>query len=73
MRTNLTIEGQRLEDALQYGRTAGYQSLVDWLVGLQENAHGRKAGKDWSLSVGSGSQDLIYKVRSSPWLAGKRL
>lgn len=48
---------------LQYGDTAGIKPLREWLYGLQEFSHGRKEGEGWSVSVGSGSQDLIYKVR----------
>ncbi|KAJ2917353.1 hypothetical protein MD484_g3074, partial [Candolleomyces efflorescens] len=36
--------------------------LLDWLFGLQEYFHGRKRDEGWRISVGSGSQDLIYKA-----------
>ncbi|PBL03353.1 PLP-dependent transferase [Armillaria gallica] len=51
-----------LAKGLQYGETAGIPQLRDWLTGLQENIHGRRQGEGWRLSVGSGSQDLIYKA-----------
>lgn len=58
----LTIGQEELEPALQYGPTAGIPSLLEWIWGLQEFAHGRKRGEGWRSSVGSGSQDVIYKV-----------
>lgn len=58
------LNGQVLAEGLQYGPTAGIPSLIDWFYGLQENAHGRKKGEGWRISVGSGSQDVIYKVCS---------
>ncbi|KAG6840388.1 hypothetical protein C0991_007018 [Blastosporella zonata] len=60
---SLKIDTNELAQGLQYGATAGHEGLSEWLYGLQEHAHGRKKSADWSLSVGSGSQDLIYKVR----------
>ncbi|SJL09891.1 related to aromatic amino acid aminotransferase I [Armillaria ostoyae] len=51
-----------LAKGLQYGETAGIPQLRNWLTGLQENIHGRRQGEGWRLSVGSGSQDLIYKA-----------
>ncbi|KAI0695366.1 PLP-dependent transferase [Cytidiella melzeri] len=56
------ISGSVLEEGLQYGPTAGIPDLLNWLYGLQETAHGRKKGEGWRISVGSGSQDLIYKA-----------
>jgi tryptophan aminotransferase len=53
-----------LAQGLQYGETAGLAELRDWFTGLQEISHGRKRGEGWRVSVGSGSQDLIYKVWS---------
>ncbi|KAG8821443.1 hypothetical protein FRC17_009826 [Serendipita sp. 399] len=61
--TQLTIDGKMLEDALQYGPTQGVPQAHKWFVGLQEVAHNRPAtGGEWGLSVGNGSQDLIYKA-----------
>lgn len=60
--TAVRIEGEDLAASLQYGATDGYQKLIEWLYGLQEQSHGRKQGEGWRISVGSGSQDLIYKV-----------
>ncbi|KAJ7111908.1 PLP-dependent transferase [Mycena epipterygia] len=58
----LTISGADLAAALQYGPTGGMAPLVDWLYGLQSAVHGRKRGEGWTLSVGSGSQDLLSKA-----------
>lgn len=65
----MTIDGVDLAQSLQYGPTDGNQELREWLYGLQEKAHGRKRGEGWRISVGSGSQDLIYKVcaRAGGW------
>ncbi|KIM40662.1 hypothetical protein M413DRAFT_446079 [Hebeloma cylindrosporum] len=60
--STLTIDGAELEQGLQYGDTAGLKSLLDWIQGLQELNHGRKKDEGWRISIGSGSQDLIYKA-----------
>jgi len=62
--TVLKIEGKELTQALQYGPSAGEKQLVDWLEGLQEFSHGRKKNEGWRVSVGAGSQDMIFKVSS---------
>ncbi|KII84441.1 hypothetical protein PLICRDRAFT_118253, partial [Plicaturopsis crispa FD-325 SS-3] len=59
---SLTVPSQDLADGLQYSATAGIPGLVDWIYGLLEISHGRKKGEGWRVSVGSGSQDLIYKA-----------
>ncbi|KAK4702508.1 tryptophan aminotransferase, partial [Phenoliferia sp. Uapishka_3] len=61
----LNIESDALNEALQYGPTAGLKGLVEWLEVLQETKHDRKRDGSWRLSVGSGSQDLIYKAFQS--------
>ena len=58
----LTLDGDDLAQSLQYGDTAGLKPLLDWIGGLQEVNHGRKKNEGWRISIGSGSQDLIYKV-----------
>lgn len=58
----LSLTGADLAAALQYGPTGGMASLVDWLVKLQQTVHGRSPGEGWTLSVGSGSQDLLSKA-----------
>lgn len=55
---------EELDLGLQYSPTAGIPQLVDWLYKLQEVCHGRKQGEGWKLSIGNGSQDLMYKVMS---------
>ncbi|KAF4614087.1 hypothetical protein D9613_007471 [Agrocybe pediades] len=60
--STLTIDGAELEAGLQYGDTAGLKPLLDWIFGLQEVFHGRRRGEGWRISMGSGSQDLIYKA-----------
>jgi len=56
------VDGVDLAQALQYGDTAGLRPLLDWLAGLQEVNHGRKRNEGWRISIGCGSQDLIYKA-----------
>lgn len=56
------LDGKTLAEGLQYGPTAGIPSLIDWVYGLQEREHGRKKGEGWRVSIGSGSQDVIFKV-----------
>jgi tryptophan aminotransferase len=68
--STLTIDGTELEQGLQYGDTAGLKSLLDWIQGLQELNHGRKKDEGWRISIGSGSQDLIYKVNFPSKLVG---
>ncbi|KAG6914741.1 hypothetical protein DXG01_015652 [Tephrocybe rancida] len=58
----LKLDSTELAQGLQYSATAGYENLSDWLIGLQDHSHGRKKSADWTLSVGSGSQDLIFKA-----------
>jgi tryptophan aminotransferase len=58
----LTLGPKELETALQYGPTAGTPSLLEWIWGPQEFSHGRKRDEGWRPSVGSGSQDVIYKA-----------
>jgi tryptophan aminotransferase len=60
--TTHNMSPQALAASLQYGPTAGYPPLVEWLTGLQEWEHGRKRSEGWRVNVGVGSQDLIYKV-----------
>ncbi|OBZ66192.1 hypothetical protein A0H81_13800 [Grifola frondosa] len=56
------ITGSALAEGLQYGPTAGLPKLCEWVYGLQEIEHGRKKGEGWRVSIGSGSQDVIYKA-----------
>ncbi|CAL1717225.1 unnamed protein product [Somion occarium] len=60
--TSQTLTGDELAEGLQYGPTAGIPSLIEWVHGLQEKVHGRKKGEGWRVSIGSGSQDIIYKA-----------
>ena len=57
------MDGDDLAQGLQYGDTAGLKPLLDWIWGLQEVSHGRKKNEGWRISIGTGSQDLIFKVR----------
>ncbi|KAJ7040057.1 pyridoxal phosphate-dependent transferase [Mycena alexandri] len=61
----LTIENEDLNEALQYGMTAGVQRLVDWLAKFQTHVHKRVQDGSWNVNVGSGSQELIYRTCDS--------
>lgn len=68
----LNIEGQDLEDALQYSPTAGLPRLVDWVEALQARVHRlSRPSPHWRCSIGAGSQDLLTKV--GPSFKAKRL
>lgn len=58
----VSLSQSELDEGLQYSPTVGISGLVEWAYGLQELAHGRKRGEGWKLSIGNGSQDLLYKV-----------
>lgn len=62
------LTAEELEFGLQYSPTVGIPSLIEWIYGLQEIAHGRKREDGWKISVGNGSHDLMYKVASNPCL-----
>ena len=51
-----------LQTGLQYGPTSGVPELLEWVYGFQELVHGRKRTEGWEVSIGNGSQDLMYKV-----------
>ncbi|KAF9223811.1 PLP-dependent transferase [Gyrodon lividus] len=58
----VSITGADLTAGLQYGATAGQPRLNEWFVGLQERSHGRKNYEGWRLTIGNGSQDVLYKA-----------
>ncbi|KAF7305471.1 Aminotran-1-2 domain-containing protein [Mycena chlorophos] len=60
---SITLEGDELTSGLQYGMTAGAPNLIQWLENFQSYAHKRARNPaSWSLTIGSGSQDLMYKA-----------
>lgn len=63
----LTIADQDLDEALQYGPTCGINSFVSWITGLQQLSHrrGDPREENWKTSIGSGSQELMYKAFSA--------
>lgn len=60
----LTLRGRELDDALQYGPTAGSPEFLSWIHQLQQRYHGRGDPKDegWACAVGGGSQELMDKA-----------
>lgn len=61
----VTVDGADLVQGLQYAETAGLPRLNAWMVELQKLVHGRDPAEGWKCSIGSGSQDLLVKVRST--------
>ncbi|KAG9314943.1 TdiD protein [Chiua virens] len=59
---SLSLTGPDLTEGLQYGPTAGLPRLNDWFIGLQQRVHGRGRAEGWRLTIGNGSQDMIYKT-----------
>jgi tryptophan aminotransferase len=57
-----TLTQEEVSLGLQYSDTAGIKLLRDWLYGLQEFSHGRKREEGYGVMIGTGSQDLIFKV-----------
>lgn len=70
----ISLTSSALAEGLQYGPTAGIPSLVEWVTELQKKVHGRRNEKveggdgGWRVSIGSGSQDLLYKVSGHTFL-----
>jgi len=61
--SSITIEGPEINAALQYGPTPGLTPFRGWLEDLQKRVHRRHNDRgDWTVSIGTGSQDLMYKV-----------
>ena len=69
---DISLSQAELAEGLQYGPTAGIPSLVRWITELQEKVHvrtfrkgdtdGDGKGGGWRITIGNGSQDLLYKV-----------
>ncbi|KAF8606422.1 PLP-dependent transferase [Ceratobasidium sp. AG-I] len=62
---HITIPPAQLAAALQYGPTSGHPDLIQWVYTLQVAQHGRHKGEGWRVSIGGGSQDLLYKSFSA--------
>ncbi|KAJ7465366.1 pyridoxal phosphate-dependent transferase [Mycena galericulata] len=59
---SITLGGDELDEALQYGLTPGVTRLINWLEGFQTHVHKRTPDGTWNVTVGSGSQDLMAKA-----------
>jgi tryptophan aminotransferase len=59
---DMSIEGDDLTEALQYGATPGLPKLLNWVRGLQDFLHGRKDNEGWTISMGCESGELLFKV-----------
>ncbi|QRW03778.1 aminotransferase class I and II protein [Ceratobasidium sp. AG-Ba] len=62
---HITIPPAQLAAALQYGPTSGLPDLISWVYTLQAAQHGRHKGEGWRVTIGTGSQDLLYKSFSA--------
>ncbi|KAJ7114790.1 pyridoxal phosphate-dependent transferase [Mycena epipterygia] len=58
----LTLDGDVLSEALQYGMTAGVARFINWLETFQTHVHKRVFDGSWAICVGCGSQDLMFKA-----------
>lgn len=71
----IEIKGQDLDQGLQYGATAGIPKLNSWLTQFISETHDRPIIKpedagsssrtEWRVSIGAGSQDLLFKAFSA--------
>jgi len=57
-----TLTSSALKEALQYSPSDGLPKTKEWILGLQEYLHKRKNGEGWTVTVGVGSHDLLYKA-----------
>ncbi|KAF7341513.1 Aminotran-1-2 domain-containing protein [Mycena venus] len=58
----ISLENDELNEALQYGMTAGVARFINWLEKFQSQVHKRAPDVSWNVVVGSGSQDLMHKA-----------
>ncbi|WWC63874.1 uncharacterized protein I303_106479 [Kwoniella dejecticola CBS 10117] len=59
---SITIDTEDLDIALQYSPSPGLAKLVKWAVDLQSHVHNKKKDESWTVSFGSGSQDMMAKA-----------
>ncbi|WWC91053.1 uncharacterized protein L201_005994 [Kwoniella dendrophila CBS 6074] len=59
---SITIDTEDLDIALQYSPSPGIKKLVEWAKDLQSTVHNKKKDDSWTVSFGSGSQDLMSKA-----------
>ncbi|KAJ8088441.1 hypothetical protein PM082_022514 [Marasmius tenuissimus] len=70
---DIKLSKAELEEALQYAEEGGVPKLMGWFSTLQEKVHGRKcelynhgtAYEGWKVTIGVGSQDVLYKALES--------
>lgn len=61
---DFTLTPEEVSTALQYNFVAGVPTLVNWVTKLQAFEHKHDVDPaTWTVSIGSGGQDLLYKVR----------
>ena len=61
---SMQLTDQELHIGMQYTFTNGLPALREWIIGLQEHFHSRHKGEGWTVTIGAGSQDMIFKVGS---------
>ncbi|KAF5380710.1 hypothetical protein D9757_007059 [Collybiopsis confluens] len=60
-----SLDGEDISTALWYGPTAGTEELPQWLTGLTYHSHSCLSDEGWRVTVGAGSQDLLYRTFSA--------
>ncbi|EAA66872.1 hypothetical protein AN8519.2 [Aspergillus nidulans FGSC A4] len=58
----IVVDGDELNQALQYGLPRGNAQLIQWFESLQRSVHGLDENGGWSCCIGNGSQELIHRV-----------
>lgn len=56
------MEQSRVNEALQYGQTAGQKGLLKNLATMMYELHGRQIDPTWGISITAGSQEALYKT-----------
>ncbi|KAL4990755.1 pyridoxal phosphate-dependent transferase [Aspergillus falconensis] len=58
----IVVDGEELNQALQYGLPRGHAGLIQWFETLQKRVHGLDEEGGWACCIGNGSQELIHRV-----------
>ncbi|PFH53412.1 hypothetical protein AMATHDRAFT_1465 [Amanita thiersii Skay4041] len=59
---DITLSDEELASGLQYNLTIGMPALVDLITNLVKHVHCASDHEGWRVSLGPGSQDLLYKA-----------
>ncbi|KIJ40419.1 hypothetical protein M422DRAFT_780719 [Sphaerobolus stellatus SS14] len=61
----IVLQGEELVSGLQYGLTSGVPCFNKWVYDFMKTLHSRGDAEGWKVSIGSGSQDILYKAFSA--------